>query len=220
MFAAVVLPLVMEHEPKQAGQDIQIRIPSQEGANFASRVIQGAAPSPAKPSVPAEDDRAATGSAPVVPSPSEGDTANVPPPKAPAPVAAKPDELKPEPTKAESGSVHKPDTQTEKSERPAHADVSANKRDEAERAAAILSGQKTASADASSGFVVQLGAFKDAANVSSVRAKVKTAGYSSYTEALGDKTRVRAGPFASRDAAETAAAKLRKAGLSAVVAAR
>ncbi len=41
--AAIVLPMVMDHEPRPASQDVQIRIPSQEGSNFTSRVITGKA---------------------------------------------------------------------------------------------------------------------------------------------------------------------------------
>ncbi|WP_374513865.1 SPOR domain-containing protein [Niveibacterium sp.] len=207
LLAAIVLPLVMEHEPKQAGQDIQIRIPSQEGANFASRVIQGAAPAPTKPAVPVEDDKIPSSTN--VPSPSEGATASAPAPKAPEPAPAQ--------------SAPKPQTPEEphvaKMEKPASTKPveSSAKKSESERAAAILSGEKATTAEAGSGYVVQLGAFKDASNISAVRSKVKAQGYSSYTEVLGDKTRVRAGPFATRDAADAAAAKLRKAGLAGVV---
>ena len=47
--AAIVLPMVMDHEPRPPSQDVQIRIPSQEGSNFTSRVINGKAPAPAQP---------------------------------------------------------------------------------------------------------------------------------------------------------------------------
>ncbi len=207
LVAAIVLPLVMEHEPKQAGQDIQIRIPSQEGANFASRVIQGTAPAPSKPAVPVEDDKIPSGGN--TPSPSEGATASSPAPRAPEPAPAQ--------------SAHKPaapeDPHVAKTEKPAATKPAepATKRSEAARAAAILSDDKSAAVETGGAYVVQLGAFKDARNVSSVRSKVKAQGYSSYTEVLGDKTRVRAGPFATRDAADAAAAKLRKAGVACVV---
>ncbi|MCX9155141.1 SPOR domain-containing protein [Niveibacterium sp. 24ML] len=205
LLAAIVLPLVMEHEPKQAGQDIQIRIPSQEGANFASRVIQGGGPAPAKPSLPPEDDAAVSAvkpsnAVPMPPSPVEAPPAatelsNVAPPKA----TEKPVE---KPSVAQDAPAKKPEAIV--------------KRDEAQRAAAILSGEKALAADAS-GYVVQLGVFKDANNAASVKGKAKAQGVSAYAENLGDKTRVRAGPFATREAADAAAAKLRKAGLTAVV---
>ena len=69
---------------------------------------------------------------------------------------------------------------------------------------------------------MQLGAFSDPANVGKVRTRIKAAGFSSYTESVkspnGSQTRVRAGPFASREAAEQAAANLKHAGLPGVVA--
>src|SRR5512145_2914918 len=45
LLAAVVLPMVMDHEPRPVNQDIQVRIPSQDGGNagFASKIL------PAKP---------------------------------------------------------------------------------------------------------------------------------------------------------------------------
>ena len=47
--AAIVLPMVMDHEPRPPSQDVQIRIPSQEGSNFTSRVITGKGPAPSQP---------------------------------------------------------------------------------------------------------------------------------------------------------------------------
>jgi DedD protein len=47
--AAIVLPMVMDHEPRTPPQDVQIRIPGQEGSNFTSRVITGKGPAPAQP---------------------------------------------------------------------------------------------------------------------------------------------------------------------------
>lgn len=202
LLAAIVLPLVMEHEPKQAGQDIQIRIPSQEGANFASRVIQGAGPAPAKPTLPPEDDAAS--SAPRTP------VAAAPAPIAPPPVEAPPASNDAKPLEK---AVEKP---TAAQDAPAKKPEATAKRDDAQRAAAILSGAKPAAGDAG-GYVVQLGVFKDANNAASVKGKAKAQGVSAYAENLGDKTRVRAGPFATREAADAAAAKLRKAGLAAVV---
>lgn len=66
-------------------------------------------------------------------------------------------------------------------------------------------------------WVVMLDAFSDAKNVKQLRTKLSAAGVKSYTErvktAKGELTRVRAGPFASKDAAEKARAKLDAMGL-------
>ena len=57
-----------------------------------------------------------------------------------------------------------------------------------------------------------------------LQGKINGAGVSTYTEILdtpdGKKTRVRAGPFPNREAAEKALDKLKKIGVSGVVAGR
>lgn len=221
LFAAIILPMIMDREPRQAGQDIQIRIPSQEGANFASRAIQGTDPAPAQPKLPES-----VASVPAVPvaqvsSPlTEKLTPPAPRASEPRPVAEashpKADK-KPEPEKKPS-----PEKKPEVARKPAEAG-SKTTDPEAARAAAILGGgsaETRAPVAENKGFVVQLGAFKDAANAASIRARAKAEGYNAYAERLGDKTRVRAGPFPTREEAEKAAAKLSHAGLSAIVAAQ
>ena len=71
-------------------------------------------------------------------------------------------------------------------------------------------------------YYIQVGVFADADNVKQVRAKLKTQGISSWTEEatgnLAGKTRVKAGPFPSKDAADKALAKITKAGLNGMIA--
>jgi DedD protein len=66
-------------------------------------------------------------------------------------------------------------------------------------------------------WVVALDAFSDKKNVTQLRAKLSAAGVKSYTEPVktskGELTRVRAGPFATKEAAEKARAKLSAMGL-------
>jgi DedD protein len=66
-------------------------------------------------------------------------------------------------------------------------------------------------------WIVTLDAFSNAGNVKQLRTKLSAAGVKSYTEPVmtsqGELTRVRAGPFASREAAENARAKLDAMGL-------
>mgnify|MGYP001560727142 CR=1 FL=1 len=66
-------------------------------------------------------------------------------------------------------------------------------------------------------WVVTLDAFSSASNVKQLRSRLSAAGVKSYTEPVttkkGELTRVRAGPFASREAAETARAKMEAMGL-------
>jgi DedD protein len=56
LFAVIILPMVMDREPRPLSQDIQVRIPSQDSTGLASRVIPGkpaATPMPAPESKPA-----------------------------------------------------------------------------------------------------------------------------------------------------------------------
>jgi DedD protein len=91
---------------------------------------------------------------------------------------------------------------------------------EAERARALLEARPAAASEAQR-FVVQVGAFADAGAARETRQKVEKLGLKTYTQIAqtpaGSRIRVRVGPFASRQDAETALAKARAAGLDAVV---
>jgi DedD protein len=203
LLAIVVLPMVMDHEPRQSAQDIQVRIPSQDAGGFTSRIL------PAKPMAtplpPAEPESKA-----------EAKPETKPEAKAEAktPEAAKPETKPaakpPEPVKAPEKPVAKP---AEPAKQP---DKEAAKAEEA-RAKAALNG-----AAVSDQWVVQLGAYKEAANVKQLTAKLKQMGLPSYTEHFdspqGARTRVRAGPFKTRDAADKARERIKTIGVGGTVA--
>lgn len=99
------------------------------------------------------------------------------------------------------------------------------KREEAARARALLEGRSPAAtataANAGGRFIVQVGAFADDAAVREARQKAERAGVRTYTQVVntkdGPRTRVRVGPFGSREEADKAAAALKKAGLAGAV---
>ena len=70
-------------------------------------------------------------------------------------------------------------------------------------------------------FTVQIGVFSDSANVKQLQDKLKQAGYSSHTEKLstpkGEKIRLRAGSFNTRQDADAALSKMKQAGLTGMV---
>jgi DedD protein len=74
-------------------------------------------------------------------------------------------------------------------------------------------------AEASGRFVVQVGAYSDATTLREARLRVERLGLKTYTQVIegdgGKRTRVRVGPFASREEAAAAAGKLKGAGLPA-----
>lgn len=93
--------------------------------------------------------------------------------------------------------------------------------EDAARAKALLDGKPASEAAAAGRFVVQVGAFADAGSAHQTRLKVEKLGLKTYTQAVdtsnGKRIRVRVGPFASRDEAAAAAAKLHAAGLPSAV---
>lgn len=84
------------------------------------------------------------------------------------------------------------------------------------RAQALLDGKEPAPA-AAARYIVQVGAYGENKAAQEMRAKVEKLGLKTYAQAVdtadGRRIRVRLGPFASRDEAERASAKLKGAGL-------
>lgn len=186
LFAVLVLPMVMDREPRPLIQDIQVRIPSQDATGLAAKVIPGkpvATPMPA-PEAMAE------------PKP---DVKPQPEPAAATPVAAptaKPAEPPPAPEKKAVEAVKNP--------------------------AAKVAAEAKPKPEASGQWVVQLGAYKEAGNVKLLLAKLKGVNVPAYTEkfdsAQGPRTRVRAGPFPSQEAAEKARSRIKIVGVDGPVA--
>ena len=227
--AAIVLPMVMDHEPHLPSQDVQIRIPSQEGSNFTSRVITGKAPAPSQPvagavaeesAAPVVDEMVSRRSLPdadmVSPVFKPGEEL-IPPPKKAELIKPEP---RPEPKKAEVKPEPKPEPKPDPKlkQKEKEKEKAEKAQADAERAKALLSGSTPKETAGSGQHVVMLGAYRETANVASLRAKLKAEGYSSYTEPMGDKLRVRAGPFPNKAAADKAAARISKVlGVSASV---
>ncbi len=195
LLAAIVLPMVMDQSPKQPVQDIQIRIPAQDAGAFTSRILPvkpGASPTPLPPSGSAIKAESKTDSK----SEQKDKAASSKGEASPAATASMP----PEP-RAASPVVNK--IIAKKPEEP-----------KAKPAPAAPSGEQ---------WVVQLGAYRDQANVRNLTAKLKQQGYNFYTEALPSpdgisKTRVRAGPFSNKEAAEAARSRIKRIGVDGVVA--
>jgi DedD protein len=201
LLAAIVLPMVMDHEPRQPVQDVQVKIPSQDAGGFTSRIL------PAKP----------------VPTPLPVDEPSAKPVAKTADVSSSTETAKPTPPAAERPAEQPVAKPVEKpadkpAEKPAEKapEKPVAKADEA-RAAAVLAG-------GGEQWVVQLGAYKEAGNVKQLLGKLKQMGVAAYTEDFdspqGPRTRVRAGPFPSKEAAEKAQGRIRKIGVDGPVAPR
>lgn len=99
--------------------------------------------------------------------------------------------------------------------------VSDTRAADAARARALLDAAASTPAAAAGRFVVQVGAYTDAAMLREARAKVEKLGLKTYTQVIendaGKRTRLRLGPYATRAEADAAAAKVKHSGLPANV---
>jgi DedD protein len=170
----VILPMVLDSEPKPVGRDIAVRIPSPDSGPFASEIAPLPAQKGAKPAPKAaENALAATDAKAGAAAPAEGASKEVatPPAQAEKPKAAKKEPAKPKPKAKPAGRQ----------------------------------------------FVVQVIALADADRARQMQEKISASGIKSYTEIVkttkGDVTRVRAGPFPTRDAAEKAREQLKTIGM-------
>ena len=215
--AAIILPMVMDEEPKQQVQDVQIRIPGQDQTPFKPNIANMAKPAPVpvvseKPATPDRAEAPAANPAEVI----AAKPAEKPQEKAPEKPAEKATE-KPAEKKAEKPAEKKIEKPAEKPATASHT--------ETQRAAAILGDKPAEAAASGSGqYLVLIGAFSNPANVKQLQTKIGELGIKVFTESLdspeGKKTRVRAGPFPNREAAEKAAEKIKRIGVNGVVAAK
>ncbi|WP_126444709.1 SPOR domain-containing protein [Sulfuricystis multivorans] len=189
LFAAIVLPMVMDHQPAPPLKDLQVRIPSpDEGAD---RKMAGT-----------EKPIARTEAKPIA----------KPEPKSEAkPAAESADKAA---AKAENG--HLPETKAENKSVAAPAAVEPKPPAKTEPKAEVKSPVGGES------WEVQLGAYAEMGRVKNLLAKLKEMGLPAYTEKVdtpnGPRTRVRAGPFPSQDAAEKARARIKTIGIDGPVA--
>ena len=176
----VVLPMVLDSEPRPSGQTVSVQIPSSNSGVFTSKVV----PLPAT-----AESKAGPGQAPAAPA-VEGTkqtmaASAVPPP--PVPGKESPQET----PKAEARQAPQP-------------------------AAAKPRAKPVAKPDGK--YVVQVIALADAGKAKQMQDKIAAAGIKSYTEVVktskGDVTRVRAGPFGTRGAAEKAREQLKTLGMN------
>lgn len=218
LLAVIVLPMVMDQEPKPSHQDIQISIPSLDGNTAVSSRI-------------ASHDTAATADTASAPPPPAKTTASPPPALAATSLpgssvktdthasqadGAQPATDKPQATTQQAEKAEKKKLEKQAAEKLAAEKLAAeklavektaheHKAKEAARAAALLNGEQ---------WVIQLGAYQSQANVNSLQAKVRELGYPVYTEKVhtpqGNRIRVRCGPFATHEAAEKAHQRLKK----------
>ncbi|HEY0954269.1 MAG TPA: SPOR domain-containing protein [Roseateles sp.] len=185
----VGFPLIFETQPRPIPVDLPIEIPRKETA-----------PPLAVPTREPVSQAQPAASAELPPEPRVADKPVDQPAEKPVPKVAEAPAVK---------LAEKP------AEKPADKPVKPQPNDGA-RAQALLEGREPAAATTSR-FIVQVGAYGENKAAQEMRAKIEKLGLKTYAQAVetadGRRVRVRLGPFANRDEAERAAAKLKGAGL-------
>lgn len=202
---AVVLPWVLEHEPKPTDQQIAIQIPSPSAGKFEPKAPAAAEAEPAP-----------AGGAPALEHAPAGES------------AAKPghadDALRDEQAKILAPSPKPAATKAapaKEREKPAVEKKTADKIEHAADAKKKPA-EKAESAAEAKPYVVQVAALADAEKAAEIQKAMTAKGLKVYTEkvktASGEVTRVRVGPFPNRDAAEKERGRMKSLGFDGNVA--
>lgn len=224
LLAAIVLPMIMDHEPHPSGQNVQVRIPDQDEA----QPPQAAPPAKVDISPPASIARPVA-QPQMAPSATQAAAAR-PEAEAKPKVKQKPEakpEAKPESKSANKKSVAPKENHSERNKTPAKTVAHKEKVDGVDKSVALNSGAenkrlaKPADNSGAQRWVLFLGAYRDSAHVNTLLGKLKAQGLAAYTEDYateqGHRTRVRAGPFANREEADSARAKVALMGIDGAV---
>jgi DedD protein len=208
--AVIVLPMVLDSDPKPLADDIAIQIPAKDGP--AARPAQATEVPSGMPAAAGLDkneeliQRAPANATPVSQQKNVLDSVS------------------------DNGKAPKPELQQKPApkleERMTVQPLPARKPESPERARAILDGKTLAKADSPAGtgdakpvpYVVQVAALASQDKVNELQKRLKDAGIKSHTQkvatANGDRIRVRVGPFPNREEADGMREKLGKMGLN------
>jgi DedD protein len=224
----VSLPFLLDSEPKPATQEVQIRVPAREpmvGAvpgPVAPQAKAGASNAPVVPVVPLEPSLAKDDASKEFPTPSRIDS------KA---ADGKRDDLKKDESKKDESKkddskkddLKKDDLKKDDLKKDAAKKAEPKKPDPKKDDAKKDEVKKDASkkSDEAKAYRVQIGAFSSEDSAAEQQSKASKLGLKAYTEKItsngASKTRVRVGPFANREQAEQALAKLKLNGIDAAL---
>jgi DedD protein len=188
---AVILPMVLDSEPRPPSQNVDIQIPSTDSAEF-------------KPNGAALPQGTEARTASATPQSRIESPAATPAPASPSAEPAAP------PKRAASASDAAKDPEKSAAKEATGKDPS--------------SAKEPRKSPAAGAYVVQVAALADAAKAKQLEKRMAGTGVKTYTEVVstqaGQVTRVRAGPYPTREAAEKARTQLKKAGLDGQVVAK
>lgn len=214
LLAVVGFPLLFDTQPRPVSVDTPIVVPDrQKTPALTSNVAVPPSQAPAKPLLPdpsavVPPQSSLDAREEVVPKPAEPSTQ-----KATEQVTDKPD------LKALAPALEKPQTPKAEVKAEPKPVVPPKSKDDGLKAQALLDGKPVTPTPART--AIQVGAFSDAAKIREVRSKLEQSGLKTYTQVV-DKdgkstTRIRVGPFESKEEADKAAARIRKLDLPAVI---
>ena len=214
LVAVLGFPMIFDTQPRPVAVDTPIVIPDRQAVVPLTAPVP-AAQAPAKPwKIAPETLSTQAGLDPreeVVPTPAT--SAQDAKPAEPKPeLSEKPKEKPADKHKDKADTAHvkadkeKADADTKSKNKP---------KDDGDKAKALLEG-KAASTER---VIIQVGAFSDSGKLREVRQKLEKSGFKTYTQVVEGKdgkptTRVRVGPYDSREEADKAAARIRKLDLS------
>jgi DedD protein len=203
LLLVVFVPMILDSEPRKAGKEIALTIPAKEGQPPlpAPGVIPlKPEPKPAEPApaVPKSEEASATPEAKLAAKPETAAPAPAQTPASPpSPAAAKPE---PKPAEVKPAEVKAVEAKPEPKAAPKQETKVEPKTD----------------AKKLEGFAVQLGAFSETDKVKQLVTKLKAAKIPVFTEQIkgdsGTLTRVRAGPYKTRELADKGLTQVKKAG--------
>lgn len=209
LVVVVVLPMVLDSEPKSTVQNIELRIPSPDRVGG---FVPGVATSEVVEASPSDVPMPTPGSAPAaasaIPAVAQADTAKpiaVPAASVPGKTSGILGQNKAETSGKAQATANK----------PPELKVTEPKSSEPKIAESRVADK--AAGTAAEGYVAQVGAYSNAATAKQELDKLKAWGFKAYTEKAGDKVRVRVGPYTEREKAEKVRQLLEKHGLHPVI---
>lgn len=219
LIAVVGFPLLFDTQPRPVAVDTPIVIPDRQSTSpLTSGTPVPATQAPVKPLLPASE------AVPPQASLDAREEVVLPGPPVVAPVPETPKVTPPAEKTKEKETVAKKEPPVKEETKPAAPKAekptpAAKPKDDGGKAQALLDGK---SAKATAGrAVIQVGAFSDAAKVRDVRHKLEQAGLKTYTQVVEkdgkSTTRIRVGPYETREEADKVAVRIRKLDLPASV---
>jgi DedD protein len=191
----VILPMVLDNEPKPSGKDIDLSIPAPDkvGEFVTHRVSEVAVTLPAEASSVIANPGSGMTAPDVLNTPTVAETAT--PSAAPSPLQES------VPNKAKTSPESSP-----------HKSAASQKSAGSSQSTEVRNAEQVTES-----YVAQVGAYSKSETAKQELNKLKKWGFKAYIEKSGDKIRVRVGPYVDRAKAEKAAHQLEKHGLHPVI---